>query len=382
MTSGGTTVVQVFGAMDRGGAEMRTLELIRRMDPGQVRSIFVTLSGRAGSLAGEFEAAGAEVAPLALSWRFPFAFIRLLRNQQVDAVHSHVATFSGAILLLARIARVRRRIAHFRSDGPSSRPSVAKRMQYGIMRALIRWNATDILGVSPGALTHGWCSDWAKDSRCRVLPSGIDLASFAGVTSNGALRSHLGAGTTDKVVIHIGRGVPLKNRERALRIFAELSRQRPTPWLAFIGADTPDDRARWRHLAADLGISERVDFFGERDDVPQLLADADLLLLTSHYEGLPGVILEAAAVGTPSLASDLPGVRFVASHLPDVIPLSLDASDGEWANSASSLLDRRLTPAVREAACLRMRDGIFDLSRAVPEFLALWTDAKSIEAHR
>jgi glycosyltransferase involved in cell wall biosynthesis len=380
MTQGRTTVVQIFGAMDRGGAEMRTLELIERVDREQVRSIFVTLSGCPGSLAGQFEAAGAEIVPIKLSGSFPMAFVWLLRSQKVDAVHSHVATFSGVILTLARVAGVRRRIAHFRSDSPPARPTARKRAQYRLMRALIGWAATDIVGVSPGALTYGWRSDWEGDPRCRVIPSGLDLGRFGDVADEGTLRELLGARPQDKLLVHIGRGIPLKNRERAISIFAELSRSRPMTWLAFVGADTPDDRAHWQQLADDLGVGERVRFLGERGDVPQLLRGADLLALTSHYEGLPGVVVEAAAAGTPILASDLPGVRFIAAQLRDVHLMSLQSPDAEWARKASFLLDAEPTPRSREAARQRMRGGVFDLTRAAPRFLELWTGNPPIEA--
>lgn len=372
MTSGKTTVVHVFGAMDRGGAEMRTLELIQRLDPTRVRSLFVTLSGRPGSLAKDFQDAGAEVLPLRLSSRFPLAFFRLLRAERVDAVHSHVATFSGALLLLARTAKVTRRIAHFRSDSPPDRPRLPKRIQYRVMRALINWNATDIVGVSPGSLTRGWRANWESDSRCRVLPSGIDLVRFATAAPTRELRTLVGGKKADKIVLHVGRGVPLKNRERAISIFAVLARQRPGLRLAFVGADNLEDRARWNQSAENLGIADRVTFLGERDDVPQLLKAADLLLFTSYYEGLPGVVVEAAAAGTPVVASDLPGVSFVAMRVRDIQPVSLEESDETWASHASGFLDRDLTLASRESAHLRLVGGIFDLARALPTFLALW----------
>jgi len=63
MTQGRTTVVQIFGAMDRGGAEMRTLELIERVDREQVRSIFVTLSGCRRILSGSMRGRGCRDCP-------------------------------------------------------------------------------------------------------------------------------------------------------------------------------------------------------------------------------------------------------------------------------------------------------------------------------
>ena len=86
---------------------------------------------------------------------------------------------------------------------------------------------------------------------------------------------------------------------------------------------------------------------GVRDDVPQLLKTADVLLLPSIHEGLPGVVLEACASGTPVLASDLPGVREIASRLPLVRYLPLTAADEEWADSGAGTVERGASPATQ-----------------------------------
>lgn len=369
-----TTVVHVFGAMDRGGAEMRTLELIRLVDRQRVHSVFVTLSGRPGSLASEFEAAGAEVVPIRLSPSFPFAFVRFLRRRRVGVVHSHVALFSGVILALAALARVPRRIANFHSDRPRrpGRSRLRKRVQYRITGQLLDWTATEIIGVSPGALSHGWESDWEDDPRCRVVLFGCDLTRFDAVSDVTRLRRVIGAAADDKVIVHVGRGVPLKNRERAIDVFAAVAEKRPSTWLVFVGAETEDDRARWEEQARALGVAERVVFLGERSDVPDLLTGADLLLQTSLYEGLPGVVMEAAAAGTPSLVSRLPGSEYLASRLTDVHPISLDLPDDEWARQALELLGAELTPQSRSAARESLRDTEFDVRRAAPAFTELW----------
>jgi glycosyltransferase involved in cell wall biosynthesis len=60
---------------------------------------------------------------------------------------------------------------------------------------------------------------------------------------------------------------------------------------------------------AELGLTERVRFLGTRDDVPDLLAAADLTVLTSDWEGMPIAVLESMAAGRPVVASDVDGAR-------------------------------------------------------------------------
>ena len=64
-----------------------------------------------------------------------------------------------------------------------------------------------------------------------------------------------------------------------------------------------------RALARSLGLSDRVQFLGMREDVPDLIAASQLYLLISHWEGFPRSILEALRGGVPVVATDVGGVR-------------------------------------------------------------------------
>jgi hypothetical protein len=94
-------ILHLFGRMDRGGAEMRTLDVMRRADRGRFRLHFCALSGRRGELDEEIRSLGGEVHLLPLSASFPWKFRRLLREGRFDVVHSHVHYPSGYLLRLA-----------------------------------------------------------------------------------------------------------------------------------------------------------------------------------------------------------------------------------------------------------------------------------------
>jgi glycosyltransferase involved in cell wall biosynthesis len=66
-------------------------------------------------------------------------------------------------------------------------------------------------------------------------------------------------------------------------------------------------------LAKSLDVTDRVTFTGVRTDIPQLLAESDVAVLSSHYEGLPLTAIEAMAAGKPLLASDVDGVHDVVA---------------------------------------------------------------------
>jgi glycosyltransferase involved in cell wall biosynthesis len=98
----------------------------------------------------------------------------------------------------------------------------------------------------------------------------------------------------------------------------------------------PGDQAPLTELAARLGVERRVAFTGARDDVPALLAAADLLLLPSRWEGMPYVVLEAMAASRPVVATPVDGAR-------DLI------EDGVNGYLAASISAEALADALRRA---------------------------------
>ena len=112
---------------------------------------------------------------------------------------------------------------------------------------------------------------------------------------------------------------------------------------------------------------------GVRHDVPQLLEASDVLLLPSIREGLPGVVLEACASGVPVLATDLPGVREIASRLPLVRYLPLSADDAEWAAAAVGLPNQASQLGLRGAAAETFRASVFHIDRMVKAHRLLWS---------
>ena len=99
-------ILHIFGRMERGGAEMRTIDLMRYIDRNRYQLHFCSLSGKEGDLDKEIKELGGQIHYLRLSPSFPFRFISFLKKYQFGVVHSHVHMFSGFILLLAVMAKV------------------------------------------------------------------------------------------------------------------------------------------------------------------------------------------------------------------------------------------------------------------------------------
>ncbi|MFO7169584.1 MAG: glycosyltransferase, partial [Chloroflexota bacterium] len=112
------------------------------------------------------------------------------------------------------------------------------------------------------------------------------------------------------LVVMVARFFPQKDHATALAAFAAV--RRADARLLLVG-DGPG-LERCRALAASLGLGERVEFLGARDDVPAILARAQVFLLCSHYEGIPISVLEAMRAGLPVVASDVGGIPEAVEH--------------------------------------------------------------------
>lgn len=365
-------VLHVFGIMDRGGAELRTLDLMRCLDRRQFRLIYGTLSGRAGELADEIRSLGGDVYSLGLTPRGALSFAKLVRKQRVDIVHSHVATFSGVVLLLAYLCGVPRRIAHFRSDGDQHVDRLRRRAQRFLMRKLLAVFATDVVAVSPAALEFAKGSGWRSRADLRVIPSGLNTQPCVTALTRSPLREVHALGASGKTVLHVGRSSPVKNRARAVSILGMLVSKGEDVHLLVAGSTTATETAELSALAAANNVKQRLHFVGQRADIAMLLRSVDMLLSTSTREGLPGVVLEAHGVGTPVVASALPGATWISEHLGGTELLELRRPDEDWAAAIACVLRSNVTLEDRRAALARLEASIFSMDNALIAFKQLW----------
>jgi glycosyltransferase involved in cell wall biosynthesis len=227
---------------------------------------------------------------------------------------------------------------------------------------MLRRSATDVLGVTAGSLAFaGPPPD--GDPRYRVVPNGIDVGRFAGARKP---RAEPGRAP---MLTYIGRSAPEKNRGFLLRVHAEAKKLREGTRLTIVG---PGGIRDLEAVDPAVGTDPSVHLAGENDHVDEVLADSDVLLLTSHREGLPGVVLEALAAGVPVLASDLPGLRDLTKQVEGLTLLSLGAGPVAWARTALELA--ALTTSDRDRISKSMSESPFTLESAAAVWRKLWTD--------
>lgn len=306
-------VLHVFGVMDRGGAETRTLELMRRIDRERYAFDFLTLAGRAGAFDAEIAALGGRVIPCPLrpATTLVGRLVRTMRAGAYDVVHSHVLHFSGVVLLASRLAGIPVRMAHVHSTHDGYAATWPRRAYRAAMRGLIARNASCVIGVSEAALESFLGRGWDAAPGRAVIYDGVDtlpLARAAGLRT--AVRAELGLAGRTRMIMHVGRFDTPKNQAALVPVAAALAARGDD--VVFVLAGDGPLRDGVRGAAAQAGVLPMFRFLGTRSDVPRLLAAADVLVLPSRWEGLPGAVLEALGAGVPVVASPIAPVREIA----------------------------------------------------------------------
>jgi glycosyltransferase involved in cell wall biosynthesis len=138
-----------------------------------------------------------------------------------------------------------------------------------------------------------------------VITNGIEVDRFVDAVPVPVAR--LGVAPTRRFLLFAGRLDPQKRPDWLLERMAAVFQRLPNHDLVIAGEGPMRDMLR--KLCVDRCISERVHFVGWQSDMPGLLAAADLLVLTSRWEGMPNILLEAMAAARPIVTTDVHGAR-------------------------------------------------------------------------
>lgn len=192
------------------------------------------------------------------------------------------------------------------------------------------------------------------------------------------VRWQLGIPAEDHVLITVGRQEYQKGHRYLLQALSLLLPARPRLRLLLAGRSGYATEELTR-LHGAFGLKDRVWFLGHREDVPDLLAAADLFVFPSLWEGLGGAVIEAMALGLPVVASDIPALREVvaAGHNADLVP---PGSPGELARAIGALLDDPGRAAVWGARGRQIFEMRFTLDRCTARMADLYAKVVAMAA--
>jgi glycosyltransferase involved in cell wall biosynthesis len=252
-----------------------------------------------------------EIAPLR-DLRALLEIIGLIRRERVSIVHTHTSKAGFLGRLAARMANVPVVI-----HTPHGHIFYA---YYGEARtsffiALERWSATfsdALVALTEDDMREHLERRIGTRDQYRVIPSGVDLEAFRKrAPDRDVARSELGWSLNERILVGVGRLVPIKGFDVAVRALTPLRAVFPKIRLVLVG-DGPE-RSRLEHLAAASGNLSNLTITGATRDVAPFLAAADVVIAPSRNEGMGRVLVEAMALGKPIVASRVGGVPSVVS---------------------------------------------------------------------
>lgn len=237
---------------------------------------------------------------------------RLFRRRRYDLVHTHTSKAGFVGRLAARLAGMSI-IAHTAHGFffHENMPPLQRRLFEGLERLAAGW--TDLLFLqSREDYAYVLTSGMMPPARTRFLGNGIDLSAFDIARWDRPWEHQFLCqtffGDGDSIVaLMVAFMIERKGHIYLLKALEQLGAEGGALRLLLVGDGPLEDSLR--KFVRDAGLESRVAFAGYREDIPRLLAGADIYVLPSLSEGMPRSILEAMAMELPVIASDIRGCR-------------------------------------------------------------------------
>lgn len=299
-------VLLLTTSLGRGGAEQQVadlgLSLRARGSEVAVLSMTPNLSHMDELRAADIEVGTLDMQPGKPTVAGLLGYRSFIRRWRPELVHSHMVHAN----LLARLGRP------FALSTPVI--CTVHTVMEGRRWRSVAYRLTDRLAAATTAVSQAAAERSIRvgavpRSRMTVIPNGFDFArARVEPGASESIRRQLQVGG-DFLWVTVGRLVPEKGHDALLRAFVALRRDWPAARLVIVG-DGPIKKAL-DQLIGELGLVGSATLLGERQDVPAILAAADGFVLSSRWEGLPMVLLEAAGQMLPIVSTDVGGCREV-----------------------------------------------------------------------
>jgi glycosyltransferase involved in cell wall biosynthesis len=304
-TPGAIRIAFVMHVMQVAGAEVLVAETIRalgnRLDP------VIFCLDAIGPLGEALQSQGVPVVSFGrrpgYDWRVAWQMARELRRRRIQVIHAHQYTpfFYSA---LARVLAGGRPRLIFTEHGRHY-PDVVRPVRRHVNRWLLSHLVTQTNAVCAFSATALREVDGFSGVQVGVIENGIQLDRYAGHLDSTLARQRVGVPADRRYIVNVARLHPVKDQATLIDGFRVVAPAHPDVDLLLAG-DGPL-RAELEQRVRQLNLGDRVHFLGVRDDVPSVLAAADVFCLTSVSEAASLTLLEAMGSGLPVVVTNVGG---------------------------------------------------------------------------
>lgn len=337
-------VLHTESSRNMGGQELR---ILTEMEGLQAYGIESVLAAREGTpILEEARRRGLRAFSLRIrSSADPRAvrrLMRIMRDEGIDVVNAHGSKDGWNAALAALL--LRRKFIRSRHVANPIRTGRIARMIYG---ALADWVLTTSESIKAGMVERG-----VDPAKIISIPTGVDTERFRPDVPRGRFRAELGipadAPLVGMVSVLRGDKGPDVFLQAAERVIAQLDQAH------FVLVGDGWMRSRLEESVTASPYRERIHITGFRRDIPSVMADLDVYVLSARIpEGVPQAVLQAHAMKVPVVASDVGGINEVA--IPGQTALGFPAGDVDClVDAILSCLRDRQAAATRAAAGYRL----------------------------
>ncbi|GBC97492.1 N-acetyl-alpha-D-glucosaminyl L-malate synthase [bacterium HR16] len=268
--------------------------------------------------------------------------VRVVREQRIDIIHTHLtrATYYGLLLGLLTRKPVVSTVHVFTSDPAYRWLSRLGNPLIAVSEAVRRW-----------LIEHG-----VPASEVQTIYNATDFVSLNGAHANAPqeVRKEFGLPESSKLIGLFAKVTPIKGQDLLLEALPQVLRSHPDTHVLFVGSTNGEFARRIQQRAKELSVSRHVVFTGLRADVARLMQAVDVVTLPSRTETFGLAVLEAMALGKPVVATRVGGLPELVRDgetgiLVDYTTASLAHALNELLSSAD--LRHRLGQTARTFAC-------------------------------
>ena len=237
--------------------------------------------------------------------------IKLLKRKRYDIIHTHTTKAGVLGRIAARIAGVQI-IVH------GLHGSTFEAFDSGLLNWLLFLSErltgrfTDAYISVSEVLSEKYIEKGiGRKENYHTVYSGMELGTFYGARrkiDRRKKRRELGIGVEDFVIGNVARLEKRKGHKFLLDVFKNIVKKQKEGHVKLLIIGEGDKRKYLENYVKELNLGNKVIFTGYREDVEELMALMDIFVLTSLREGLPRVLVQAAAIGMPSIAFNVDGV--------------------------------------------------------------------------
>ncbi|TEB17715.1 D-inositol 3-phosphate glycosyltransferase [Pelotomaculum sp. FP] len=306
-------VVHIIGGGEFGGAERHIINLAGALNPQMVEVTVCCLFS--DPFVGIAAQAGINAFDVTMRNRTDLSVVgklaSIIRKNNFDIVHTHGVRANLLGRLAARQANRKPVVTTVHSLLERDYPGFFRRQVNSITERATRGWTDQFIAVSQG-LKAKLVAGGVPADRVTVIYNGIVIEDFSPSSETAGVRTMLGYGPAVPLVGIVARLHPVKGHQYFLEAARIVLEQHPE--VRFVVVGEGPQRPALEEMAGQLGIAGQVAFTGFVSEVRPLMADLDLLVISSLWEGFGLTAVEAMALGIPVVSTEAGGLPEVVLH--------------------------------------------------------------------